>query len=185
MSAPGNVRKSTTSRDDWRTPQDLFDLIEAQIEDGFTLDAAADANNTKCTKFYSLEDDAFQQTPVGGNIWCNPPYGHLDKWIELFARWTMSENYIIALLPVATETQWFERMWYCAYSINFLVKRVQFLDENGNLPVDARGKRTGNTTGSMVVEFAPRPTRMAHTSPKVQIVNWQQGVDNMKKSANM
>lgn len=50
-------------------------------EFGFTLDAAADAQNHKCPRYYTREQDGLKQ-PWPGAVWCNPPYGRqIGKWL--------------------------------------------------------------------------------------------------------
>lgn len=40
---------------EWSTPQDFFDRLDWKYH--FTLDAAATAENAKCAKFFTAEDD--------------------------------------------------------------------------------------------------------------------------------
>ena len=62
----------SSKTDLWETPQDFFDMLDAEF--GFTLDAAADAQNHKCPCYYTREQDGLKQ-PWPGTVWCNPPYG--------------------------------------------------------------------------------------------------------------
>lgn len=41
----------STGKDDWGTPQDLFDALNKEFN--FTLDPCADDNNHKCAKYYT------------------------------------------------------------------------------------------------------------------------------------
>lgn len=61
----------SSKTDSWETPQDFFDMLDAEF--GFTLDAAADARNHKCPRYYTREQDGLKQ-PWPGTVWCNPPY---------------------------------------------------------------------------------------------------------------
>lgn len=145
MSAPGMVRAAPNKRTDWATPQDLFDLLDRDW--GFTLDGAASAENAKCPRFYTEEDDAFQQEPTGEVIFCNPPYGAgLDKWIDLFRSWSR-RNAVIGLLPAATDTKWFAAAFDSADAIHFLIPRVQFV-----------GTTSSNPSGSVVFAWHHIPT---------------------------
>lgn len=49
---------------------------------GFTIDVAAAAHNTKCERFYSIEDNGLEQSWAGERVWCNPPYSDIRPWIE-------------------------------------------------------------------------------------------------------
>lgn len=56
MSAAGPARRAAVTRDDWETPPDLFERLNAEFE--FTLDAAANAENRKCVRYWDGEAKA-------------------------------------------------------------------------------------------------------------------------------
>ena len=77
----------STGKDDWGTPQDLFDALNKEF--GFTLDPCADDNNHKCAKYYTVEQDGLAQSWAGETVFCNPPYSRKTKsnagqiaWVE-------------------------------------------------------------------------------------------------------
>jgi site-specific DNA-methyltransferase (adenine-specific) len=133
-----------TTKDDWGTPQWLFDCFNLGIEDprlptwkpaknfygwDFGLDAAASPQNAKCEKYFTKEQDALKQDWGGyGNVWLNPPYGHgvIEKWLEK-ARDTAREHMVVVacLIPHDTSTK---RHWeYVEDHLHYLVKgRVVF-----------------------------------------------------------
>ena len=45
--------KFSTGRQDWETPNELFDPLNAEF--GFTLDVCATVENAKCPRFYARE----------------------------------------------------------------------------------------------------------------------------------
>ena len=49
----------TSSTCEWATPQDLFDRLDAIHH--FNLDPCATAENAKCEKYYTVEDDGLSQ----------------------------------------------------------------------------------------------------------------------------
>lgn len=53
----------STGKDDWGTPQDLFDALNEEFN--FTLDPCADNNNHKCAKYYTIEQDGLAQSWAG------------------------------------------------------------------------------------------------------------------------
>jgi len=73
----GNVEE----RDDWQTPQWLFDLLNKQYIFGF--DCCASKDNKKC-KAYS---DSFYGAPVDTNCWMNPPFSKSSEMFERFFRY--------------------------------------------------------------------------------------------------
>lgn len=77
----------STGKDDWGTPQDLFDALNKEF--GFTLDPCADDSNHKCEKYYTKEQDGLAQSWEGETVFCNPPYSRKTKtnagqvaWVE-------------------------------------------------------------------------------------------------------
>lgn len=144
MSAPGPLRAVDGRRQDWETPADLFGLLHAEF--AFTLDGAASDHNAKVHRYFTEEANAFEQRPRDEVIYCNPPYGRgLKAWIELFATWAIEGNTVVALLPAATDTEWFEWCYWTASELRLLRPRVQFV-----------GTSSSNPNGSMVAVWRPR-----------------------------
>lgn len=50
---------TSSNTDEWATPQDLFDALDATFH--FTLDPCATPENAKCAKFYTKEQDGLKQ----------------------------------------------------------------------------------------------------------------------------
>lgn len=63
----------TSDSCEWATPQDFYDRLNDEFH--FTLDPCATAQNTKCKKFYTKEQDGLAQDWTGETVFCNPPYG--------------------------------------------------------------------------------------------------------------
>ena len=92
----------TSGSDEWATPQDLFDALDATFH--FTLDPCATPENAKCAKFYTKEQDGLKQDWGGAVIWCNPPYGReIGKWIQKCAE---HRGVAVMLIPARTDTRW-------------------------------------------------------------------------------
>jgi len=68
----GNIE----DRDDWQTPQWLFDKIDKQYN--FQFDCCANNKNSKCA-YHS--EDFLNEKPLGGMAWMNPPF---TKAYEMF-----------------------------------------------------------------------------------------------------
>ena len=70
---------SSTS-DEWATPQDLFDRLNAIFH--YNLDAAALPHNAKCERYFTPEQNGLAQR-WSGNVWLNPPYGRkIGEWVR-------------------------------------------------------------------------------------------------------
>lgn len=141
----------SSASDMWATPQDLFDKLNA--EHGFTLDVCATAENAKCDKYYTAEQDGLSCT-WHGVIWCNPPYGRaIGAWVKkawetAFMDWQHTGYKVVMLLPARTDTRWFHD--YCVRGrIEFIKGRLKFGGHKNSAPFP-----------SMIVVFEPRDVRL-------------------------
>jgi phage N-6-adenine-methyltransferase len=131
------------------TPQWLFDELNQRYH--FTLDAAADAANHKCPRWYGpggLAEDALSvEWGAEERIWLNPPYsrGNQRRFVEKAIDHAMRGGLTIALLPADTSTQLFHSLLWKRYHCDFLPKRIRF-----------NGVKNGAKFGSMVVTFSLR-----------------------------
>ena len=74
----------SSDSDDWWTPQWVFDMLDQEF--GFEIDVCASAENAKCQRFFSREDNALDQEWTGV-CWMNPPYGRsgdqgIYQWMQ-------------------------------------------------------------------------------------------------------
>jgi phage N-6-adenine-methyltransferase len=92
--------------DDWATPQDVFDRLDARYGP-LTLDVAATAENAKCERYFTRSADGLAQEWTG-RVWMNPPYGHaLNAWMR--KAWEASQttaDLVVCLVPVRSDTRW-------------------------------------------------------------------------------
>lgn len=126
-----NAGLFSSAREDWETPQDLFESLDRKF--GFLLDVAASADNAKCARFYDIATDGLKQ-PWTGRNWMNPPYGRkIGVWCAKADAEADKGNLTVALLPARTETKWFHD--HCArWHIVFVRGRVRFSGSNINAP---------------------------------------------------
>ena len=122
---------TTSSRDDWETPAALFNVLNLKYR--FTLDPCATADNAKCARYFTREDDGLAQTWAGERVFVNPPYGRaIGEW----ARKCCEESrhaIVVGLFPARTETAWFHDHIYHVADVEFLRGRVKF--ERGGRPL--------------------------------------------------
>ncbi len=64
----GGLMSSNT--DNWATPQYLFDKLNAIFH--FTLDVCASKDNAKCAKYFTKEQDGWEQDWGGGRYMVQP-----------------------------------------------------------------------------------------------------------------
>lgn len=121
----------SSDKDCWKTPQDLFDELNAEFH--FTLDAAASSANAKCEQYFTKEQDALTQSWFG-NIFVNPPYGRvLPHFVaKAFDEAKKSHLLVVMLIPARTDTSyWHDYIFPNATDIRFLRGRIKFeLDGN-------------------------------------------------------
>lgn len=151
----------SSKSDEWATPQDFFDRLDAEF--CFSLDAAAGSGNHKCETWYGpggQHEDALALVEWGRpfqreRIWINPPYsrGLQGKFIAKAAEQSRRNDHtIVMLLPARTDTKAFHSHIYDAQKwharegveIRFIPGRLKF-----------GGCKDAAPFPSMVVVFRP------------------------------
>lgn len=127
---------------EWRTPPHLFAALDRRFK--FNYDAFASHENALCDAYSTVEGTFYQPyrpgnafSPLDGlnhswaevRVFMNPPYSRY--LIEQCVRKAFDERnraeIIVALLPAATETHWFQRYILPHCHIDWLPKRVRFI----------------------------------------------------------
>lgn len=134
-------------RDNWGTPQWLFDRLDREFGP-FDLDAAAEPWSAKCERYITREVDALGPNPwPAERVWLNPPYKRelLIRFLRKSIEHAAAGGLVCALLPVRTEMHWWcDLVVTEAAEIHFIRGRVAFrpppghdLSPRGNRPVFA------------------------------------------------
>ena len=108
---------------EWATPIEFFEEWDAKYH--FTLDVCATAENTKCKRYFTREDDGLSQE-WEGVCWMNPPYGReIGKWVKKAFDTALRGGTVVCLLPARTDTAWWHD--YCMKGeITFVRGRLKF-----------------------------------------------------------
>ena len=123
----------SASTDEWATPQELFDALDAEFH--FTLDPCSTDQNAKCAKHYTKAQNGLAQDWTGETVWCNPPYGRdVGKWIRKCYEHFMGGGTAVLLLPARTDTKVFHEYIYGKAEIRFIRGRVKFGNSKYNAP---------------------------------------------------
>lgn len=139
MSKPrwGSIPIKTIDRKDWRTPRELFAILDEEFH--FTLDAAASRENALCPEYLTGGDDALS-VEWSGRVWCNPPYGKgasskLADWIRKGANEASlgGTDLVVMLVPANTSSPWFHDFCLDA-EVRFLRGRLYFDGAKGPAP---------------------------------------------------
>jgi phage N-6-adenine-methyltransferase len=123
--------------DDWATPQNLFDELDAIHH--FTLDVAASSTNHKTPHWFGLDHedpllrDGLAMSWENNRVWCNPPYGRQIKdWVKKAHHESVNAE-IVMLLPARTDTAWFHD-YAIRHKVTFIRGRVKFGDGKAAAP---------------------------------------------------
>lgn len=126
----------STGKDDWRTPQGLFDQYD-QIY-SFDLDGAADESNHLVRHYLGpggMAEDALvvSWSDYGHRVWLNPPYSLVKEFVTKAAAEQAHGVLTVALLPARTDTRWFHDYIYSNVnaSVKFLRGRLKFGTSEG------------------------------------------------------
>lgn len=141
----------STGKDDWGTPQDLFDALNEEFN--FTLDPCADNNNHKCAKYYTIEQDGLAQSWAGETVFCNPPYSRKTKTnaVKLHGCKNVTKRQprgivVVMLIPARTDTIMFHDYILGKAEIRFIKGRVNF-------EIDGQKSKDPAPFPSMIVVF--------------------------------
>ena len=97
-----NGKGNIEDRDDWQTPQWLFDQLDAEFH--FTLDPCATNQNHKCLKYYTIEDDGLTQDWLNEIVFMNPPYGgNTGKWLRKAWHESLRGTIVVCLIVSSTD----------------------------------------------------------------------------------
>lgn len=126
----------SSARDDWETPQDVFDMLDAEFH--FTLDPCADPHNHKCSKYYTKEQDGLIRSWKGERVFCNPPYGsELKYWVsKALSEANDQSTIVVMLIPARTDTLWFHNYIYQnpTAEVRFIKGRLKFGGSKNSAP---------------------------------------------------
>ena len=122
-----------SKKDDWETPQDLFNKLNAEFN--FDIDVCASKENAKCERYYSEEDDALSKE-WKGYCFMNPPYGRkISRWIEkAYESARSGEATVVCLLPSRTDTKWWHTYIMKADTVRFIKGRLKFEGAKNSAP---------------------------------------------------
>lgn len=122
--------------DDRATHPDDFAAWNAEF--GFTIDAAASADNTKCARYFNQTQDGLTQSWARERVWCNPPYSDIRAWVAKAWHEAVTVDpaeLIVMLLPAnRTEQGWWQDFVEperdrpgSSLSVRFLRGRLRFI----------------------------------------------------------
>lgn len=119
----------SSKKDDWETPQVLFDELNNKYH--FTWDLAATALNYKVSNYFTPAEDSLKQdwSKLSGNLFLNPPYGRdLKFWVKKAYESQCGRNggVIVLIIPARTDTSYWHDFIFHKAEIKFLRGRLKF-----------------------------------------------------------
>jgi len=141
----GQINKNAEPDNIWETPID--DRFEKNAHPLHTfqdacktfkikpkIDVCAEASNSKCEKFFSVEQDGLKQE-WRQDFYGNFPYSEVAKWIEKayiqHLKWNVNG---LILCFSKTETKWWHSYVQGKSEVHFVKKRINFW-KNGKIPL--------------------------------------------------
>lgn len=116
----------------WETPREFFAKLNDEF--GFTLDAAASAENALCARFIDKATDALTQ-PWEGVVWCNPPYGSdLPKFVRKGYAESLRGATVVFLIPARTDTKVWHEVILPHAEVRFVPGRLKFSGHKNSAP---------------------------------------------------
>jgi len=147
--------------DEWYTKKETYDYLNQKFGP-FTLDPFAHELSHLCPRYYTKEQDAFQQDWGRNKAFCNPPYSLVERAIS----YTIMNHYEAWFLTnAATDNRWFHR-WIAPHCDELYFFRGKlYFDEN---PAEKRKRLLAKYKANFCEEMmkienpAPRPSIFFH-----------------------
>lgn len=126
LASKSNGRYNGNGRE-WETPPELFKQLDDEFR--FTLDPCATAQNAKCPRFFTEEQDGLFESWRDERVFMNPPYGReVATWTKKAVREvTYANALVIGLLPASTDLEWWHRDVVGHAEVRYIRGRVRFL----------------------------------------------------------
>jgi len=122
----------SSATDQWATPQSFFNEWDAVFR--FELDVCADAQNAKCWRYFSEQDNGLYQDWAPNRCWMNPPYGReIRRWMQKAYEESLKGATVVCLVPARTDTAWWHD-YAMKGEITFIRGRLKFGDAKSGAP---------------------------------------------------
>lgn len=133
--------------DEWSTPQAFYDLLDREF--WFELDPCATAENAKCRRFFTKEDNGLTLPWGPGPVFVNPPYSQIVQWTEKVYKESLNGCIVVMLIPSRTDTRYWHRWIMRAAEVRFVKGRLKFGGAKNSAPFPSavavfRRGHTGN-----------------------------------------
>lgn len=133
------VQKPGRSKQDYRTPPEFLAALKKKLGiTHFVADLAATEENAVAASFYTEADDALTRGwSLGGWVFCNPPYKHIEPWVIKAVEESEKGAQIAMLLPAGVGSNWWDCFVHNWAHVLFLNGRLTFVGEKDCYPKDS------------------------------------------------
>lgn len=141
------------------TPHKLWNIWNTEYGP-FTLDAAANATNTKCKKFFDINSNGLIQPWDNETVWCNPPYTDLLSWV-IKAKSEIASlcKKVVMLIPANRTEQPFWQKHIEPYRDKNLGVKTVFISGRVQFGTEDEPSRKGAPPfGCVLIIFYPHPS---------------------------
>lgn len=108
---------SLSYTDEWSTPKEIYNKY---------LDYFDPCPNDKALFDFSI---------INQNIFLNPPYSEISRWIDwAIYNYKKTNKHHVILIPSRTDTQYFMRLLECKPDIEFIIGRLKFGNSKTSAP---------------------------------------------------
>lgn len=172
-----SARTGLPDKDEWRTPQWLYDKLDEEFH--FDLDPAATDDNAIAPYYFTKEDNGLT-TPWYGSVYVNCPYSQMKAWVQKGYTEVVNGNcsVVVMLLAARTDTKaWWDYVRHA--EVRFLKGRLKF-----GLPLEyieaqkieaAERAAQGKVSKVFTENSAPFPSALAIFRPELnaKTVYWE------------
>lgn len=118
---------------EWETPAAFFRQLDREFR--FDVDVCATAENAKCARYFTKEQDGLAQPWAPATCWLNPPYGNeIGRWVGKALQESLKGAVVVCLLPARTDTRWFHDWVMFASEIRLVRGRLHFGGAKNSAP---------------------------------------------------
>jgi phage N-6-adenine-methyltransferase len=127
------IALKTLNSQDWETPQALFDKLDREFH--FDLDPCATDQNHKCSNWFTEKQNGLIQY-WSGNVFVNPPFKEVAKWVEKAYNEVRARRARIVVLLIAarTDTRWFHKYLLPYANLRFIKGRLTYSKSKNPCP---------------------------------------------------
>jgi phage N-6-adenine-methyltransferase len=127
------IALKTLDSQEWETPHDLFDKLNKEFH--FDLDPCATKENAKCPSYYTKTQNGLEQDWFG-NVFVNPPFREVAKWVEKAYNEVRARRAKIVVLLIAarTDTRWFHKYLRPYAVLRFIKGRLTYSKSKNPCP---------------------------------------------------